>query len=266
MFTTKQSDVFFNDQTKEMFVCKVSSISGQRCEGPDIVYGALPIVYKIDKDTNYQSIIYPKNLDTFTSDTKSDLFDLLPANYYGDNTDFTHITKPLINYNKTTDRYSVTCMGRYTKTSEGFGILNYIFQYIDTNFYLLDARSYIPKAKAENNIFTFKNGYLNSDFIIGGNKLRWNVPVNASTLPSERPTDYNIKPTHLDSNDSLGFNLMAYCPKTKVDCLTGTHQYPFLWSGGYITYNPKYTAFDPNYDIRVDFRAKSFNVSFLLTP
>ena len=36
-----------------MFVCKVSSISAKRCEGSeDIVFGALPIVYKIDKDTN----------------------------------------------------------------------------------------------------------------------------------------------------------------------------------------------------------------------
>ena len=137
MFTTKQSDVFFNDQTKEMFVCKVSAISGQRCEGSDdIVYGALPIVYKIDKDTNYQSIIYPKNLDTFKNDIKSDLFDLLPANYYSENTNFSHITKPLINYNKTSDRYSVTCLGKYSATSDGFGILSYIFQYIDTNFYL----------------------------------------------------------------------------------------------------------------------------------
>ena len=63
MFTTKQSDIFYNDQTKEMFVCKVSSISAQRCEGSeDIVYGALPIVYKINKNSNYQSLIYPKNL------------------------------------------------------------------------------------------------------------------------------------------------------------------------------------------------------------
>ena len=240
-----------------MFVCKVSSISGQRCED-DIVYGALPIVYKIDKDTNYQSVIYPKNIDTFKDDIKSDLFDLLPNNFYGDTTNFAHITKPLINYNKTSDRYSVTCMGRYAATSDGFGILSYIFQYIDTNFYLLDARSYIPKAKSEQNTDNFKDGYLNSDFIIGGNKLRWNEPIDMSY--SERVTDYNIGPTHVDHNDSLGFNLMAYCPKTEIDCLTGTNQYPFLWSGGYITYNPKYKAFDPNYDIRVDFRARSFNV------
>ena len=156
MFTTKQSDVFFNDQTKEMFVCKVSAISGQRCEGSDdIVYGALPIVYKIDKDTNYQSIIYPKNLDTFKNDIKSDLFDLLPANYYSENTNFSHITKQLINYNKTSDRYSVTCLGKYSATSDGFGVLSYIFQYIDSNFYLLDARSYIPKDKTESKVFTF---------------------------------------------------------------------------------------------------------------
>jgi len=267
MFTTKQSDVFYNDQTKEMFVCKVSSISGKRCEGPDTVFGALPIVYKINKNTNYQSIIYPKNLDTFATDNRSDLFDLLPSNYYGENTNFSAITKPLINYNKTSDRYSVTCIGRYAATSDGFGVLSYIFQYIDTNFYLLDARSYIPKAKAENNIFTFKNGYLNSDFLIGGNPLRFNEEVDTSH--AERVTDYVIKPTHIDYNDSLGFNLMGYCRKgvgggsSESTCLTATRQHTFQWSGGYITYNPKYAAFDPNYDIRVDFTAKSFQVPLM---
>ncbi len=265
MFTTKQSDVFYNDQTKEMFVCKVSSISGKRCEGStDIVYGALPIVYKINKNTNYQSIIYPKNLDTFADDNRSDLYSLLPSNYYGDNTNFSSITKPLINYNKTSDRYSVTCIGRYSATSDGFGVLSYIFQYIDTDFYLLDSRAYLPKDKAENDIFTFKNGYLNSDFLIGGNPLRFNEEVDTSH--AERVTDYLIKPTHVDYNDSLGFNLMAYCRRgvgsgtSESTCLTATRQHTFQWSGGHITYNPKYAAFDPNYDIRVDFTAKSFNV------
>ena len=265
MFTTKQSDVFYNDQTKEMFVCKVSSISGKRCEGSDdIVYGALPIVYKINKNTNYQSIIYPKNFDTFAADNRSDLFNLLPSNYYGDNTNFATITKPLINYNKSSDRYSVTCIGRYAARADGFGILSYIFQYIDTDFYLLDSRSYVPKDKAENNVFTFKNGYLNSDFIIGGNPLRWNEEVDTSHV--ERVPDYVIGPTHIDYNDSLGFNLMAYCRKgtgagsSEKTCLTGSKQSVFQWSGGYITYNPKYAAFDPNYDIRVDFTAKSFQV------
>jgi len=265
MFTTKQSDVFYNDQTREMFVCKVSSISGQRCEGStDIVYGALPIVYKIDKNTNYQSVIYPKNLDTFKDDNRSDLFDLLPKNYYGDDTNFDSITKPLINYNKTSDRYSVTCIGRYTARTDGFGILNYIFQYIDTDFYLLDTEAFLPKDKLGNSPFTFKSGYLNSDFIIGGNPLRWNEEID--TAYQERITDYSLTPTHVEYNDSLGFNLMAYCRKgtgagsSEKTCLTATKQSVFQYSGGYITYNPKYTAFDSNYDIRVDFTAKSFQV------
>ena len=265
MFTTKQSDVFYNDQTREMFVCKVSSISGQRCQGStDIVYGALPIVYKIDKNTNYQSVIYPKNLDTFKDDNRSDLFDLLPKNYYGDDTNFNSITKPLINYNKTSDRYSVTCIGRYTARADGFGILNYIFQYIDTDFYLLDTEAFLPNDKLGTNRFTFKSGYLNSDLIIGGNPLRWNEEID--TAYQERVTDYSLTPTHVDYNDSLGFNLMAYCRKgtgagsSEKTCLTATKQSVFQYSGGYITYNPKYAAFDSNYDIRVDFTAKSFQV------
>ena len=47
MFSTKQSDIFYNDETKEMFVCTVSSISAERCEDNTIVYGALPLIYKI---------------------------------------------------------------------------------------------------------------------------------------------------------------------------------------------------------------------------
>ncbi len=263
MFTTKQSDIFYNDQTKEMFVCKVSSISAQRCEGSeDIVYGALPIVYKINKDSNYQSVIYPKNLNTFTTDITTDLYDLVPSNCYADGTNFAHVTKPLINYNKSSDRYSITFVGKYTATADGFGVLNYIFQYIDTDFYLLDSQIYIPKDKSTKTPpFTFSNGYLNSDLIIGGNKLRWNETAKPTEKAySERVTDYNIKPTHMDHNNSLGFNLINYCPGSDTDCLTGSNQYPFLWSGGYITYNPKYTAFDPAHDIRVDFRARSFNV------
>ena len=59
---------------------------------------------------------------------------------------------------------------------------------------------------------------------------------------------------------------MGYCRKgvgggsSESTCLTATRQHTFQWSGGYITYNPKYTAFDPAHDIRVDFRARSFNV------
>ena len=49
MFTAKQSDVFYNDETKEMFVCVVSSVTADKCDGADeILYGAVPLVYKID--------------------------------------------------------------------------------------------------------------------------------------------------------------------------------------------------------------------------
>lgn len=267
MFTTKQSDVFYNDQTKELFVCKVSAISARRCEGSDdIVYGALPIIHKIDKDTNYETTVYPKNLNTFKTDVNSDLYDLLPMNCYTDSLSFSSITKPLFNYNKTSDRYSITLAGNYADRTQGFGILSYIFQPIDTNFHLLDAQVYVPKDKATKTpLFTFANGYLNSDFIIGGNRMRWNEPIDTSY--SERIADYNIKPMHLqdkigsDASERLGFNLLNHCPGyLETSCLTAGTQYPMLYSGSYITYNPKYTAFDSNYDIRVDFRARSYNV------
>ena len=72
-FTTKQSDIFFNEKTNEMFVCTVSSVTADRCEGSDqdVVYGAVPIIYRINKDTNYKSLTYPRNLDTITTDLSS---------------------------------------------------------------------------------------------------------------------------------------------------------------------------------------------------
>ncbi len=256
MFTTKQSDVFYNDQTREMFVCKVSSISGKRCEDSDtIVYGALPIIYKIDKDTNYQSVVYPANLTTFTTDIKTDLYELLPSCSEG--TNFAHVTKPLINYNKSTDRYSVTFIGKYTATSDGFGVLNYIFQHIDTRFHLLDSKILIPKSKTENTVFTFKSGYVHSDYIIGGNPVRF-ADLSIDTN-SERVTDYLIPPTHVEYNDSLGFNLINNHTSIVLN-LTGNKNFPLQWAGGYITQNPEYIAYDPKHSIRVDFRAKSFTV------
>ena len=56
-FSTKQSDIFYNDETKEMFVCAVSAITAARCETGETIYGALPIIYKIDKDTNYKRTV-----------------------------------------------------------------------------------------------------------------------------------------------------------------------------------------------------------------
>ena len=117
-FDTKQSDVFFNEETKQMYVCTVSSVTADRCEGEvdEVVYGALPVLYKIDKDTNYKSVVYPKNLDTFTADVSSDIFNVTPSCPEG--TNFNTITKPLINYNKTTDRYSITFLGKTFRSAD----------------------------------------------------------------------------------------------------------------------------------------------------
>ena len=113
MFSTKQSDVFYNDQTKELFVCQVSSISANRCQGDleEAVFGALPIIYKIDKQTNYKVRVYPENFDTFLTDPNSDLYALTTKCSSNSATKFDSITKPLINFNKNTSRYSVTFLG-----------------------------------------------------------------------------------------------------------------------------------------------------------
>ena len=66
MFSTKQSDIFYNDETKEMFVCTVSSFSADKCADTDeLVYGAVPLIYKIDKNTNYKRRVYPESLAEF---------------------------------------------------------------------------------------------------------------------------------------------------------------------------------------------------------
>jgi len=264
-FTTKQSDIFYNEETKQMYVCTVSCVTADRCDGQadELVYGALPIIYKIDKDTNYKTMLFPKNPDTFMVDISSSLFDLTPTCPEG--TDFHTITKPLINYNKTTDRYSVTFLGKYTTDIEGASIGNFIFQDINTDFYLIDSKFYIPKEKFTTNPYTFANGYINSDLIIGGNTIRNNSYSFFGDL--ERSPDYLIIPSHVESVSALGFNLITHCvggPNINEDdilteCLIADTSFPFLYSGGYITYNSKYTAFDPEYNIRVDFRARCFN-------
>jgi len=262
MFSTKQSDVFYNDQTKEMFVCTVSSISADRCDGTsEIVYGAVPLIYKIDKNTNYKSRVYPKDLQSFSLSANSDLFAVTPTCPEG--TNFDSITKPLINFNKTTSRYSVTFLGRYTSDSDGLGLNNFIFEDVNSYFHLLDSKIYIPKAKFTDDQFTFESGHLNSDLYIAGNTVRNGKPswFNPSTgAEIERSPDYSIGPMHVQSTSSLGFNLILDQTNTTIDALTGDKFYPILYSGGFITYNPKFVAFDPEYTIRVDFRARSFNV------
>tara|TARA_R110002051_G_scaffold160012_2_gene231468 strand:- start:4510 stop:7410 length:2901 start_codon:yes stop_codon:yes gene_type:complete len=258
-FATKQSDIFYNEETTQMFVCTVSSITADRCQSggsTEIVYGALPIIYKIDKDTNYKSTIYPKNIDTIATDVNSDIWALTPTCSEG--TNYSSITKPLINYNKTNNRYSVTFIGKYDTDAEGFAISNFIFQDINTNFFLLNADVYIPTDKFTINPYTFIDGYLNSDLTIGGNTVRNNK--ESFYGDTERSPEYLIKPTHVESMSSLGFNLLSDQLDRSIEPLTGNAAFPLMNHGGYITYNPKYTAFDPEHTIRVDFRARSFNV------
>ena len=262
-FSTKQSDVYYNDETKELFVCTVSSVSADRCPGSsdEAVQGALPIIYKIDKETNYKKCVYPRNLETIRTDEKSDLYKLTAPCSEG--TDFDSITKPLINYNKRNSRYSVTFLGRYTDDGDGLSVNNYIFEDINSDFYLLDAKTYIPKDKFTNNLFTFENGHINSDLYIVGNTIRngrpsWFNPSDGVEI--ERSPDYQIAPMYVQATSSLGFNLILDNKDVTIDALSGDAAFPMLYSGGFITYNPKYVAFDPQYTIRVDFRARSFTV------
>ena len=263
-FSNKQSDIFYNDQTKEMFVCTVSAITAARCETGDTIYGALPIIYKIDKDTNYRQTIYPDNLDTFHTDENSDIFKLTPPCPV-DDLNFDSITKPLINYNKDTSRYSVTFLGRFASDVDGLVINNYIFEDVDSKFHLLKAKSLLPQnsLSAVNGRFTFDSGYLNSDLYLGGNTIRnqnasWFNPADGAEI--ERSPNYMVSPTHVESTSAIGFNLIQDNTNTALDALTGDKNFPLMFSGGYITVNPKYAAYDPQHTIRIDFRARSFNV------
>ena len=262
MFSPKQSDIYYNDETKEMFVCTVSSISAERCESNTTVYGALPLIYKINKNDNYKKLVYPKNLNTFTTDPNSDIYNLTPVCAVT-GTNFNSITKPLINFNKTTERYSVTFLGKYVTDVEGLSLNNYIFQDIDSDFHLLDAKVYIPKDKdVTADTFTFEDGHISSDLYVAGNTVRNSRPswFNPAGQEIERSTDYQIAPMHVQATSALGFNLILDQTNTAIDAVTGNKGFPFMYSGRFISYNPKYTAYDPNYTIRVDFRARSFNV------
>ena len=262
-FSTKQSDVFYNDETKELFVCTVSSVSASRCDGTDnTVFGALPIIFKTDKESNYKKRVYPRgSLTELTSSANSDLYAVTPNCSEG--TNFDSITKPLINYNKTTDRYSVTFLGRYTDDGDGLSLNNYIFEDIDSNFYLLDSKVYIPKDKFTADQFTFEDGHINSDLYTAGNTIRNGKPSwfnPDSGVEIERSPDYQVAPMYVQSTSSLGFNLVLDNKDVTIDSLSGDAMFPMLYSGGFITYNPKYVAYDPEYTIRVDFTARSFTV------
>lgn len=263
-FSKKQSDIFFNDDTKEMFVCTVSAITANRCESEATVYGAVPIVYKIDKDTNYKQTVYPPNIDTFETDENSDLYKLTTPCAIQD-LNFDSITKPLINFNKDTSRYSITFLGRFSSDVKGLVINNYIFEDVDNRFHLLNAKSLLPEnsLSASNGRYTFDGGYINSNYYTGGNIIRnmyasWFDPASGGVV--ERSPDYQVAPTYVESTSALGFNLIQDFTDTEFDALTGDKNFPFMYNGGYINVNPKYMAFDPEHTIRVDFRARSFNV------
>ena len=271
MFTDKQSDIFYNDETKELFVCTVSSVSANRCEDDSTVYGALPIIYKINKNTNYKKVVYPKNLDTFTTDLSSDLFNLTTICTTLTGNNFASISKPLINFNKSTCRYSVTFLGRYESTIDGLGVNNFIFENVKDEFHLLTSNAYLPQdtlsASNIEGLFTFDSGAINSDLYIGGNTIRndkksWFNPDDGDII--ERSPEYLVGPTYVETTSSIGFNLINDQTNTTIDTLTGDASYPLMYSGGYITINPKYAAYDPTNTIRVDFRARSFN--FTDTP
>mgnify|MGYP003109796881 CR=1 FL=1 len=264
-FSTKQSDVFYNDQTKEMFVCTVSAITAARCTDGETLYGSLPIIYKIDKDTNYKQTVYPENLDTFLTDENSDLYRLVPPCPVED-LDFDSITKPLINFNTDTSRYSVTFLGRFSSDVHGLIINNYIFENVDNRFHLLKAKSLLPQnsLSAANGRFTFDGGYLNSDLYVGGNTVRnqttsWFNPDDGTEI--ERSPNYMIGPTYVESNSALSFNSILDDNICENTALTGNRIFPFMFGGSYISVNPKYLAFDPEHTIRVDFRARSFNTT-----
>ena len=263
-FSTKQSDIFYNDETKEMFVCTVSAITAAKCETGETIYGAVPIVHKIHKDDNYKEVIYPPNFSTFSTDVSSDIYDLLPSCPV-DDLNFDSITKPLVNFNKDTSRYSVTFLGRFASDVDGLVVNNFIFEDVDNKFHLLNAKSLLPQSSlsAINGRFTFDSGYLNSDLYVGGNTVRnknssWFNPTDAEEI--ERSPNYMVGPTYVQSTSSLGFNLIQDQTNTAVDAITADKNFPFLYNGGYITINPKYVAFDPQHNIRIDFRARSFNV------
>lgn len=260
MFTAKQSDVFYNDETKEMFVCVVSSVTADKCDGADeILYGAVPLVYKIDKDTNYKSIVYPPNLSTFSTDEYSDLFAVTPTCPEG--TNFDTITKPTINYNKDTDRYSVTFLGKYETESEGLAITNFVFQNVDTELYLIDTKTLIPNEKFNDSPYTFVDGSLNSNLVIGGNMIRNGKDSFFGEF--ERSPDPLLTPIHISRtklHDTLTFNVSLQQTNTTIDSLTGNAIFPVMHTGGYIGYKSNYVGFDPEQNIRVDFRARAFNV------
>lgn len=250
-----QSDYWYIDKTREFLVCEVSAVSGDTnpCVGEMVAY--VPFIYSIDQDTNKKSLMYPSTsaVNLTGNDTPGfEIFSLVQD--CSADINFDSITKPLWAYNKESDLYNITFLGKYANTSDGFAILTYVFQYVKDTMHFVGGKIIFPEEKRSGSVYTFTNGHINKKYFINGNTLNAKGGLFSDF---RRPPDYRLKPSH-HGND-LKFNMMNF--DTTGTAVTANSSLPLAFSGGYITQRASDIPFRTSNCIRVDFRAKSYSLS-----
>lgn len=264
MFESKQSDYWYNESTREFFVCAITSVSaaGPACRGD--FFAHYPLIYRIDRETNKKTLVYPSTSSAQVTSASAEgyVYNFVPDSAV--DISIEEIDKPLFSYNEKQDLYNITFTGHYADKSDGLSIFTYTFQYVDEEFHNVDARVFVPESKNTSEKFTFESGHLNKRFFLGGTD---NATTDSffGTVTSERPPNYRIRPYHED--DYLTFNTITY-PTTST-LVTADSALPMGYSAGFIAQRGDSLSYSTDSCIRVDFTCKSFvednQIGFLST-
>ena len=249
-----QSDYWYIDKSREFLVCEISAVSGDTvpCLGELVAY--VPYVYSIDKDTNKKTLLYPSTTAVqLTSNNTSGVEIFTLVQDCSADVNFAELSKPLWAYNKESDLYNVTFLGKYAASSDGFAILSYVFQYVKDSMHFVGGKLILPENKRSGAEYNFINGRINKKYFISGNTLDSKGGIFEDF---RRPPDYRLQPVHRDND--LKFNIIDL--DTTGTAVTANSSIPFAFSGGFIAQRAEDIPFRTSNCIRVDFRAKSYSL------
>lgn len=253
MFESKQSNYWYDENSREFFVCAITSVSAQgpACKGDLVAH--YPLIYRIDRDTNRKDLVYPDTASGQLTSVSAPgyVYDFVPD--HDVNINISEIDKPHFSHNDQKNLYNITFRGRYADINDGFSIFSYTFQYADNQFVPVDARVFAPENKHLTDSYTFSGNNLNKRFFVDA------ADTTSSTtyfgiLSAERPPNYRLRPYH--DGDYLIFNSLLYT--TNSTLVEPDSALPFGFNAGYIAQRCDSFPFKSSECIRVDFTCKSF--------
>lgn len=220
MFTSKQSDFWYKEDTNEFLVCSITSLSAKDPNDDCIdLYTHYPIVYSINRDTNEKRVIFPSDGQGQLSDayTIGYIYDLVPEVNVDIN--ISEISKPIISYNEKKDLYNVTFLGKYQNKDDGFCVFTYIFQYSHDIMTAVDSKVILPSTKDHIQIdYSFSNGHIHNDLYVGSNTTSTfdtHFGYIGNQNIGEMPPNYNIVPFHREPD--LIFNTILHTGIVEID-------------------------------------------------